>query len=100
MFDQIGDGPIFIKKSTDFHTSNRRIKHIDSQSSLGGTMNPRKNRRELASYMISKDTGNAVTVPELSRPQSRQVSDITQTTHDMRYNERRILQAKKISIGD
>ena len=27
---QIGDGPIFIKKSTDFHTSNRRIKHIES----------------------------------------------------------------------
>ena len=27
---QIGDGPIYIKKSTDFHTSNRRIKHIES----------------------------------------------------------------------
>lgn len=53
---QIGDGPIYIKKSTDFHTSNRRIKHIESLSSLGGTMNPLKGQRDLASYMaVSKD---------------------------------------------
>jgi len=32
---QIGDGPIYIKKSTDYHaTTTRRIKYVGSQSSL------------------------------------------------------------------
>ena len=78
---QIGDGPIFIKKSTDFHTSNRRIKHIDSMYSLGGVTKPRKIiRREIKSYMASKEIAGGIIAQGLSRPESRNVSDITCTT--------------------
>ena len=38
-------------------------------------------------------------MPILSRPDSRQVSDITCTTLDINYNDSRILQAKRISLG-
>ena len=49
--------------------------------------------------MVRQTPANAGT--EQSRPESRQVSDVTRTTQDgMRYNESRILQAKKINLGD
>ena len=72
---RIGDGPIFIKKSTEFHTSSRRIKHLGSRSSLGGTVNPYAGRQELTA-------GRG--------PPSGQVSDLTHATVGVRYVDERI----------
>ena len=78
---QIGDGPIYIKKSTDYHaTTGRRIKYMGSQSSLeqtefgANTMNSRR-----MGTMIVRDSAAG-----LQRAQSRQVSDITQQTEQIR----------------
>ena len=61
---QIGDGPIYIKKSTDCHnTANRRLKLMGSQSSLDKTENgaaamtqPRKNLKT----MLIRDSASVI----------------------------------------
>ena len=71
---QIGDGPIYIKKSTDYHaTTGRRPKYMGSQSSLEQTefaAQTLKTRR--MGTMLVRDSAGV-----LQRDTSRQVSDIT-----------------------
>lgn len=93
----IGDGPIFIKKSTDFNSSVRRNKNrMGSQKSLlGGTMDQREVLKHLNTSirlpggMSGQASQNQV--QDTTNGEDRSVSDFTHTTDMIRLNDSRIL---------
>lgn len=62
-----------------------------------GRRTQNRHLRQVISNQVSKDRN--LHHGGLSRPDSRQASDITCTTLDINYNDSRIMQAKRISLG-
>lgn len=102
---QIGDGPIFIKKSTDCHnTANRRLKLMGSQSSLDKTESgaavmtqPRKHLKT----MIIRDSASVIQNHQdfSQRGEPRPVSDMTVATDLVVRNEEHIHANKQIRVA-